>query len=91
MNKPYQIFKCALLDVSDYVHLGVSFDDIDNFLLETFLKNRRASCRIVDGFLTYEIKTLYEKDEDLEKLLTDIVKELDILLVNSRENKAIFN
>lgn len=91
MSKPYQLYKCALLDVSDYVHLGVSFDDIDNFLLETFLKTRKATCKLVEGFLMYEIKTLYEKDEDIEKLLSDIVKELDILLVNSRENKVIFN
>lgn len=91
MTRPYQIFKCAILDVSDYIHLGVSFDDIDNFLLETFLKNRKATCRLVEGFLSYEIRTLFEKDEDVERLLNDIVKELDIMLVNSKENKALFN
>lgn len=91
MPKPYQIFKSAILDVSDYVHYGVKVDDIEQ-LLDKFIKPTKKSIyRLVDGFMSYEIRTLYEDDNDVIDLLDSVVKELDILLVNSRESKVIFN
>ena len=62
-----------------------SFDDIDNFLLETFLKTRKATCKLVEGFLMYEIKTLYEKDEDI----TIKIKGFENL--SKQDKKAVFN
>ncbi len=91
MNNPYQIFKCALLDVYPYLQCGVNPEDIDNVLKKTFKKRIDASYRLVDYVLMYEIRTIFTNDEDLIKLLDDIVNELDILLVNSRENNIIYN
>lgn len=91
MTNPYQIFKCALLDISLYIQLGVKYEDIESVLQKIFHKRLDASYRLIDYVLMYEIRTIFVHDEDLIKLLDDIVTELDILLVNSKENNIIYN
>lgn len=91
MNNPYQIFKCAVLDISSYVNLGVSADDIKSCINKFFKGNVRAAYRVLDDFFLYEIRTIYEKDEEIIQLMDNIIKELDILLVSSKDVHIVLN
>lgn len=91
MSSPYQIFKCAILDISGYVGFGVNPNDIKDSINKVFKGNKKAAYRVLDNFFIYEIRTVYETDEEIKELMEKIVKELDILLVLSQDGKFILN
>lgn len=87
----YQIIKSLLIDFSDYVHSGVSVDDIDETIEKVVQKHKGCFVRPINGMLVYEIKTLLTKDSDISIIGNAIIDELDIKLVEVTENETLTN
>lgn len=85
----YQILKSLLYNFSDYIHMGISIDDIDDIFDKVAKRRKGCFVRPVEGMLVYEIKTLLTKDEELDIIGQEITKELDIKLVEITENESI--
>jgi len=90
MNKPYTLIKGALLDVGDYVHSGIQIEDIEETInSELTSGGKKCVCRMVPGFLMYDIKTTLQDDEKICEVLDTIVNKLDILLVDEKEKSYL--
>lgn len=85
MTQLYKIIKSAILDVSSYVHIGISIDDIEDVLETSLINVKTAIARPISSMLMYEIKTSLNKDEDLSNLMEDILTKLDLLVVDYKE------
>lgn len=85
----YQITKSLLYNFTDYVHLGLSMDEVDEIFDKVVRKRKNCFIRPVQGMLVYEIKTLLTKDEELNIIGEELTKELDIKLVENTENETI--
>jgi hypothetical protein len=85
MTKIYSLIKSAIIDVSSYVHVGLSIDDIEDVFERVLLNTKSAVIRPIPSLLMYELKTIYEKDDDVIKLVDKITTELDILIVEYKE------
>lgn len=86
---PYQIIKSILFDFSDYVHCGLSVDDIDDIFDRVVKKYGKCFIKPVSGMLVYEVKTLLTKDEDIAIIGKELTEQLDIALVEKTENESI--
>ena len=51
----YQITKSLLYNFTDYVHLGVSMDEVDEIFDKVCKKRKNCFIRPVQGMLVYEI------------------------------------
>ena len=91
MNDIYRLVKSAILDVSTYVDIGMNVDDIEECIENIIIKNKMAVVRPVQTMLMYEIKTLYQNDDDVLLLLEKIVNALDIMVVDFKKEKYFEN
>ena len=91
MDTMYKLVRSALLDISSYVDIGLSIEDIEECLEDVVFKCKKAIVRPVPSMLMYEIRTLYENDTDVINLLETIITELDILVVDSTKEKFLAN
>ena len=91
MNNIYKLIKSAILDVSTYVDIGLSVDDIEECIEDIIIKNKMAVVRPVQTMLMYEIKTLYQNDDDVVILLNNIIDALDIMVIDVKKEKYFEN
>jgi len=80
-KKQYTLMKGALLDVSEYVHGGIGIDVVEEIIKSVLMKDKNSFAKPVPTFLAYHIQTNYEKDEDVFKLMDEVVGALDVELV----------
>lgn len=90
LEKPYTILKGAILDVSEYIHSGVDIEDVEDTIESQILKSKKvAFARLVPGALAYDIRTTITDDKALIELLDSIVNNLDLSLVETKENNFL--
>ncbi len=80
-SSQYTLMKGALLDVSIYVHTGVEIETIEEILKEVLMKEKAGYAKPVPSFLAYHIETNYQKDDEVIKLMEEIVNRLDLEMV----------
>lgn len=80
-SSQYTLMKGALLDVSIYVHTGLEIEEIEEIIKNILIKEKGSFAKPVPSFLAYHIQTNYENDEDVIKLMEEIVNKLDLEMV----------
>lgn len=80
-SSQYTLMKGALLDVSVYVHSGVEIEEIEEIIKNILMKKKAGYAKPVPSFLAYHIETNYQKDDEVIKLMEEIVNRLDLEMV----------
>lgn len=91
MDGLYCLIKSAFLDISEYVKLGLSIEDIEDCIDIELKINKHAVSRAIPNFLGYEIKTTYKTDEDVITLMDKIINKLDELAFKKNTENYLNN
>lgn len=84
----YDILKSVILDVSSFINRGLSFDDIMAILDDEIDINKNIILITqITGLFSFEIKTLYEKDEDIHNYMKALIKKINQTIQEGEKNE----
>lgn len=84
----YDILKSVILDVSSFINRGLSFDDIMAILDDEIDINKNIILITqITGLFSFEIKTLYEKDEDIHNYMKALIKKINKTIQEGEKNE----
>lgn len=89
LKNHYQLIKSIIIDVEDYIHDGLSIENIEKILDELTISIEGCIWRPIDYLPMYEIGTAFIKDEDVHKLADSILLKLDMEVINSKMKKDV--